>query len=110
MSSPPPAVRDAGPVLFVAREPDETLRTFLPVIDELGARHAVASRVLFHHTPGDWARGQLAQRGLEPYVVTLPSDWLATTPPFRRFGRRAPGRTIDEVGRFWRARALARTI
>ncbi len=110
MSSPSPAGHDASSVLFVAREPDETLRTFLPIVDLLRDRHGVASRVLFHHAPGDWARDELARRALAPDEVALPSGWLATTPPFRRFGRHAPGRTIDEVGRFWRARTLARAI
>lgn len=110
MSSPSHAAHDAAPALFVAREPDETLRTFLPVVDLLRERHAVASHVLFHHKPGSWARAELARRALQPDEVSLPVDWLATTPAFRRLGRHAPGRTIDEVGRFWRARSLARTI
>lgn len=110
MSTPSPTARDAAPVLFVAREPDETLRTFLPVIDLLGERHAVTSHVVFHHKPGRWARDELARRALQPNEVSLPGDWLATTRPFSRFGRHAPGRTIDEMSRFWRARSLARTI
>ena len=110
MSSPPSAPRDGAPVLFVAREPDETLRTFLPVVDELLDRHGVASRVLFHHTPGYWAREELARRALEVHEVALPPERLAARGPLRRIGRGPPGRTIDEVGRFWRARALARRI
>ena len=110
MSSPSATVREPSPVLFVAREPDETLRTFLPVVDALRDRHGVASRVLFHHVPESWARDELTGRGLVPDEVAVPSNWLATTPPFQRLGLRAPGRTIDEVGRFWQARTLARSI
>jgi glycosyltransferase involved in cell wall biosynthesis len=98
------------PVLFVAREPDETLRTFLPAIDRLRAAHGVESRVLFHHRPGSWAREELARRGLGARVVCLPKHGL----PFRLL--RSPleqtslVRTADEIGRFRRARALARAI
>jgi len=91
------------PVLFVAREPDETLRAFLPVIDRLQAEHQRASQVLFHHRPGDWARRELAERGICLDEVQLARHLLPEPLATARVGR-----TIDEVGRFWQARALAR--
>jgi glycosyltransferase involved in cell wall biosynthesis len=99
-TSPP---TDPRPVLFVAREPDETLRTFLPVVDRLRDDHRRTSRVVFHHQPGGWARAALAERGVTPDEVRLPAHIL----PGPVTG--APGaNTADEIARFWRARALAR--
>ena len=103
MALPTSSPTDPRPVLFVAREPDETLRTFLPVIDRLRDDHQRASRVLFHHRPGDWARAELAERGAVLDEVSLPSHVL----PAPVAGM--PGAsTVDEIGRFWQARALAR--
>jgi hypothetical protein len=89
------------PVLFVAREPDETLRTFLPVIDILQQRGR-ACRVLFHHTPGPWARAALAERGIPLDEVAVPSHILPA-----QVARLPGGSTVDEVARMRRARALA---
>jgi hypothetical protein len=74
------SARDPGPVLFVAREPDETLRTFLPVIDVLRRKFSLASTVLFHHQPGAWATDELRQRGVLIQTVT---------PPIARFPSRS---------------------
>jgi glycosyltransferase involved in cell wall biosynthesis len=96
--------RDAQqPVLFVAREPDETLRTFLPVVDRLRSDHRRPAVMLFHHTPGDWARAELSARDVPIDEVALAGSVL---PPRLRSIR--GGATLDEIGRFWRARALAR--
>jgi hypothetical protein len=97
--------RDAPrPVLFVVREPDETLRTFLPVIDRLQDDHERASDVLFHHLPGDWARAELAERNIVPDQVQLAKH---TLPP--RLARARGLSALDEIGRFWQARTLARS-
>ncbi|MFN8632549.1 MAG: CDP-glycerol glycerophosphotransferase family protein [Chloroflexota bacterium] len=93
----------ARPVLFVAREPDETLRTFLPVIDSLHDEHRLTSRVLFHHTPGAWARDELATRGVPCDEVTLTAGLLP-----RRLATARGARTVDEVWRLRQARELAR--
>lgn len=92
------------PVLFVAREPDETLRTFLPIVDALQHEHRRASEVLFHHRPGAWARGELTARGIRPQEVDLPRHVLPD--PLAGAGGL---RTLDEIGRFWHARKLARS-
>ncbi len=98
--------RDELPhVLFVAREPDETLRTFLPVIDQLDERHGLPSRVLFHHRPGSWADEALRSRGVAADEVSLPVGMVPR--PIAR-GKGAP--TVDEVARLWQARGLARSI
>jgi glycosyltransferase involved in cell wall biosynthesis len=102
MTTPLLARENASPVLFVAREPDETLRTFLPVIDCLRERHGLASRVLFHHAPGAWARGELGRRAVLLDEVTLPSVVVP-----RRLARVAGAPTVDEIARMWRARSLA---
>ncbi|MGE3272008.1 MAG: CDP-glycerol glycerophosphotransferase family protein [Chloroflexota bacterium] len=89
----------------MAREPDETLRTFLPVIDQLWQRYGVASRVVFHHTPGAWARAALTERAVPVDEVVLPSGSLPS--PLSS----APGAaTISEIMRLWQARTLARRI
>jgi len=103
MAIPTSPGTDPRPVLFVAREPDETLRTFLPVIDRLRDEHQRASRVLFHHAPGDWARAELAERSVALDQMRLPAHVL----PGRVAGVSGAS-TVDEIGRFWRARALAR--
>jgi hypothetical protein len=103
MASPTSAGAGSRPVLFVAREPDETLRTFLPVIDRLQAANQRACVVLFHHPPSAWARAQLASRGVTIDEVALPATVLPGGLA------RAPGaRTVDEVARLWRAHSLAR--
>ncbi|MFN0071855.1 MAG: CDP-glycerol glycerophosphotransferase family protein [Chloroflexota bacterium] len=66
----------AESVLFVAREPDETLRTFLPIIDEL-TRRGVTSEVIFHHWPGDWAQRALEARGTAWWHVAVSVKRLA---------------------------------
>jgi hypothetical protein len=95
--------RDASsPVLFVAREPDETLRTFLPVVDSLHERHGLASMVLFHHSPGAWAREELARRQVGIDEVSLPSGLIP-----RRLASLRGMPTVDEIARLWRARGIA---
>ena len=93
---------DVRPVLFVAREPDETLRTFLPVIDQLQAAHRVHCVVLFHHPPGSWARAALAERDVPLHEVTLPGPSLPGA-----VGKVPGATTVDEIVRISRARALA---
>jgi glycosyltransferase involved in cell wall biosynthesis len=96
--------RDAQqPVLFVAREPDETLRTFLPIIDRLRSDHQGRAEMMFHHTPGDWARAALSARDVPIDEVSLMGSVL----PSRLRSVRGSA-TLDEIGRFWQARALAR--
>jgi glycosyltransferase involved in cell wall biosynthesis len=104
MGSPTAARDNSRPVLFVAREPDETLRTFLPVIDRLRTDHRLTARVLFHHRPGDWARAELASRHVPVDVVQLSRHVL----PARLAGARGV-KAIDEIARFWQARTLARS-
>jgi hypothetical protein len=60
-------------VLFVAREPDETLRTFLPILRGLAQRARCVPFVLYHHTPGEWARSELVELGVEWRELTLPA-------------------------------------
>jgi glycosyltransferase involved in cell wall biosynthesis len=103
MGSPTSHRDDSRPVLFVAREPDETLRTFLPVVDRLRTDHQRTSRVLFRHVPSDWARAEFAERGVPLDEVRLSSHVL----PGRLAGAKGAS-AIDEIGRFWQARALAR--
>ena len=110
MSSLPLPRAGRTPVLFVAREPDETLRTFLPAIDRLRAAHGIESRVLFHHHPGSWAREELAGRGVGTRVVCLPKHGLPLRLLRSPLGQTSLVRTADEIGRFRRARALARAI
>ena len=99
----------ARSVLFVAREPDETLRTFLPVVDRL-RETAVSSRVLFHHRPGDWALDELASRGVDTLTVNLPEPYFGRSSFAAQLGRSRAARTVDEIARFWRARRLAREV
>jgi glycosyltransferase involved in cell wall biosynthesis len=96
------------PVLFVAREPDETLRTYLPVIDELH-RRGFAAKVLFHHWPSEWARDELLRRNVAWWNVAiperLPPGWLAHVP-----GRQRLNGPIAEIGQLRAVRAIARRI
>ena len=59
--------------------------------------------MLFHHTPGDWARAELSDRDVPIDEVSLVGSVLPS-------GLRSVrgGATLDEIGRFWQARALAR--
>jgi glycosyltransferase involved in cell wall biosynthesis len=86
----------------VAREPDETLRTFLPVIDLLQREHGRPCRVLFHHTPGPWARAELEARGVGLDEVTLPKRIMPA-----RMAAAPGGSTVDEIARLRRAKRLA---
>lgn len=87
------------PILFVAREPDETLRTFLPIMDEL-ARRGAPSQILFHHWPGEWARAALEQRGVPWWFVPLPvPKGLAVGPLGRVTGDLAQLRTVRRIAR-----------
>src|SRR5437763_6337729 len=102
----PMIARDEPPrVLFVAREPDETLRAFLPVIELLDERHGIPSRVLFHHRPGAWASEGLRSRGVAAEEVGLP---VGVVP--RRLAGVKGAPTFDEIARLWQARGLARSI
>ena len=94
--------RDESEVLFVAREPDETLRTFLPVIDVLAARDGVRSRVLFHHQPGSWALDELARRSVVVSHAALPGSVVP-----ERWSRVRGLPTVDEIVRLRRVRGLA---
>jgi glycosyltransferase involved in cell wall biosynthesis len=103
MGDPTSPVYADGPVLFVAREPDETLRTFLPITDLLQREHGRPCRVLFHHTPGPWARDALVARGIGLDEVSLPKRIVPA--------RLAPvpgSSTVDEIARLRHARSLAR--
>ncbi len=96
--------------LFVAREPDETLRTYLPVLSELTAAGRVEPYLLFHHTPGDWARAELRQLAVPWEQVQNP----ALEPPGGMLGR-AAGATrlatpLGEIGQLRRARTLAAAL
>jgi CDP-glycerol:poly(glycerophosphate) glycerophosphotransferase len=98
----------AQPVLFVAREPDETLRTYLPVIDEVQCR-GVQARVLFHHWPSAWAREELLARDVSWWHVALPDrelpGFLENVP--------LPGRaeaSVGEIGQLRAVRHMARRI
>jgi hypothetical protein len=86
------------PALFVAREPDETLRTFLPVIAELRHRGRDC-RVLFHHQPSPWALEELRKLEAPTQQVPLPEPKLA--------GRLAP---FGELWQLRQARRLARQL
>lgn len=103
MGDPTASVNIDGPVLFVAREPDETLRTYLPVIDLLQREYGRSCRVLFHHAPGPWARAELDQRGVSLDEVVLPNRLLPA-----RLAAAPGGGTADEIARMRHARVLAR--
>lgn len=97
------------PILFVAREPDETLRTFLPIVDELHRRSGPPSRMLFHHWPGPWAREQLADRGVPWWHVPVP--YRVVTSPEPRPGSKRRARAAAEVlGQLRAVRNLAREV
>ncbi|MFN8522546.1 MAG: CDP-glycerol glycerophosphotransferase family protein [Chloroflexota bacterium] len=107
--SPTPPRGETAPVLFVAREPDETLRTFLPVIRRLAEEHGVPSQVVFHHTPGRGAVADLESLNVRWSEVTLPpadslgGSWFAWAP--RRLIR-----PLDELIQLCIARRLADDI
>ena len=86
------------PALFVAREPDETLRTFLPIIAEL-RRRGRDCQVLFHHQPSPWALEELRKLGAPTLQVPLPERKLT--------GRLAP---LGELWQLRQARRLARQL
>jgi hypothetical protein len=93
------------PLLFVAREPDETLRTFLPVLGEL-RRRGRRCLVLFHHQPGRWAREQLAALEVPWRQVELPDR----RPPAGPWSRLGLGAAAGELRQLRRARALAERL
>jgi hypothetical protein len=86
------------PALFVAREPDETLRTFLPIIAELRHRGRDCW-VLFHHQPSPWALEELRKLGAPTRQVQLPERRLS--------GRLAP---FGELWQLRQANRLARRL
>jgi hypothetical protein len=89
-------------VLFVAREPDETLRTYLPVLAEL-QRRGRRCLVLFHHQVGNWASQQLEELGTPIRTVELPARpaWTRRGPA----GRLGPA--LGELWQLWQAKRLA---
>src|SRR5213079_313236 len=93
------------PILFIAREPDETLRTYLPIIAELRRREQSAL-VLFHHQPGRWALEQLSALETPVRCVALSSRAGIGGP----IGRGRIGRAIAELEQLRRARQLARRL
>jgi CDP-Glycerol:Poly(glycerophosphate) glycerophosphotransferase len=86
------------PALFVAREPDETLRTFIPIIAELRRRGRDCC-VLFHHQPSPWALEELRKLGAPTQQVLLPEQRLS--------GRLAP---FGELWQFRQTKRLARHL
>lgn len=96
---------DSRPILFVAREPDETLRTFLPVINELQRAYACPTAVLFHHAPGAWALGELSSRGVPFHEVHLPTGLMPS-----HLSARPGARAVNEVTQLWQARSLAQAL
>jgi glycosyltransferase involved in cell wall biosynthesis len=105
MIEPTSARDESAPVLFVAREPDETLRTFLPVIDTLAEAHGLRSRIVFHHRPGAWAIEESRRRGIDIDEVSLPARMLP-----ERLAHLKGAPTLDEIARLRRVRRLARDI
>lgn len=87
------------PVLFIAREPDETLRTFLPVIDALRDRDVPAS-VAFHHWPGPWAQRGLTERSVPWWLESVPERALPRWLPERL----VPGRLLPMLAEIWQLR------
>jgi glycosyltransferase involved in cell wall biosynthesis len=93
------------PLLFVAREPDETLRVYLPVLAEL-RRRGRDSVVLFHHEPGAWALERLAELDVAPIKTQLPGrPSLAWLGPVGRLGP-----ILAELIQLRRARALGHRL
>ena len=90
-------------LLFVAREPDETLRTYLPVLAELRQRGRKCL-VLFHHEPGAWALDRLRELNVPSVKVGLPGP-----PPRAGLGGRLLA-TVLELVRLRRTRDLARRL
>jgi hypothetical protein len=95
--------------LFVAREPDETLRTYLPVLACLRQRGRCAPRVLFHHAPERWARAELARLGVEWREVALPPRALPAG-PLGALARTPLAPTLAELAQLRAAGALARRL
>ena len=94
-----------GPLLFVAREPDETLRTYLPILAEL-RRRGRDCLVLFHHMPGPWALERLAELQIPRLEVCLPKGEAAGG----LVGRLDLGPAAGELRQLWRARRLADSL
>src|SRR5437762_1797318 len=90
------------PILFVAREPDETLRTFLPVIAELQRRGRQCC-VLFHYQPGPWAVERLSELGVARRHVCLPKRPTGGGP----LARSRAALALGELEQLRRARKLA---
>ena len=93
------------PCLFVAREPDETLRTYLPVLAELRRRGRLCL-VLFHHEPTPWAIKRLAELGTPWRKVSLPPR----QPPPGPWPALGLGPPLAELRQLRKARALARAL
>jgi hypothetical protein len=93
------------PILFIAREPDETLRTFLPVLAELRQRGRDCL-VLFHHEPSAWALERLAQLKVSTIRVCVPGR----DPPAGMLGALGLSSAAAEVAQLWAVRGLARRL
>jgi hypothetical protein len=96
--------------LFVAREPDETLRTYLPVLRLLVGSGRNAPLVLFHHRPGAWAQDELARAGVPWLAVRLPERRLGawSVPPGVESSR--AGATAVEIAQLRATRSLGREL
>jgi hypothetical protein len=90
------------PIVFVAREPDETLRTFLPVLAEL-QRRGRDCLVLFHHGPSAWALERLRQLNVPWIRVRLPGRETKAG----MLARPGLGSAAAELAQLWCVRRLA---
>jgi hypothetical protein len=86
----------------MAREPDETLRTYLPVLAELGRRDQ-RCLVLFYHHPGRWALDQLRELAVPTRMVGLPPRQPFGGP----LGRSGLVQALGELRQLWLTRRLA---
>ncbi|MCC7104106.1 MAG: CDP-glycerol glycerophosphotransferase family protein [Chloroflexi bacterium] len=96
------------PLLFVAREPDETLRTFLPVIRLLTVR-GWRCHVLFHHEPGAWVLERLDALGAAQSRVELPEQQLPAVVGWL-LSAIGLGAEARELWQLWRAKRLAERL
>lgn len=86
----------------MAREPDETLRTYLPVLAELD-RRGLRCLVLFHHHPGRWALDRLRELSVPTRMVGLPPR----QPSWGGLARSGLGQAVGELRQLWLTRRLA---
>jgi CDP-glycerol glycerophosphotransferase (TagB/SpsB family) len=105
-----PTLGGAPVALFVAREPDETLRTFLPVLRALRERDRCTPFVLYHHRPGDWARAELSQLGVGWREVKLPDREAPDGVRGTLLARTKLLSTYSELRQLARVRSLANRL